>query len=81
MTYLRDCEPLDRGGFGAPFGWISGVQHGHAAVAIRSALLRGKAVSIFAGAGIVAQSDPQTEHAEVAAKIASIESELLGLNL
>ena len=57
------------------------VFNGHAAVAIRSALLRGKAVSIFAGAGIVAQSDPQTEHAEVAAKIASIESELLGLNL
>ena len=80
VTYLRDREALERGGFGAPFGWISGVQHGHAAVAIRSALLRGNTASIFAGAGIVAQSDPQTEQAEVAAKIASIETELLGLN-
>ena len=80
VDYLRDCEPLERGGFGAPFGWISGAQDGHAAVAIRSALLKGNAASIFAGAGIVAQSDPQTEQAEVAAKVASIESELLGLS-
>ena len=80
VDYLDAHEPLDRGGFGAPFGWISGVQHGRAAVAIRSALFHENRVSIFAGAGIVAQSDPHREQAEVAAKIAAIESELLGLN-
>ena len=81
VDYLRQRETLERGGFGAPFGWISGLQYGHAAVGIRSALLHGHSVAIFAGAGVVAQSDPESEHAEVVAKIASIERELLGLNL
>ena len=80
LEFLRQSEGLERGGFGAPFGWISGPRHGHAAVAIRSALLRGDAASVFAGAGVVAQSDPHLERAEIDAKILSIETELLGLN-
>ena len=48
-------------------------------MAIRSALLHGEAASVFAGAGIVAQSDPQHERAEIDIKVASIETELLGL--
>jgi isochorismate synthase len=79
LEFLRQSEGLERGGFGAPFGWISGPRQGHAAVAIRSALLRGDAASVFAGAGIVAQSDPHLERAEIDAKVASIETELLGL--
>ena len=79
VNFLQQSEGLERGGFGAPFGWITGPQKGHAAVAIRSALLQGEAASVFAGAGIVAQSDPQHERAEIDVKVASIETELLGL--
>mgnify|MGYP001242614371 CR=1 FL=1 len=54
LAYLEDCEPLVRGGFGAPFGWVGSSRQGHAAVAIRAALLRGETASVYAGAGIVA---------------------------
>ena len=75
---LERFEPLHRGAYGAPFGWIRGRRRGHAAVAIRSALLCEADATIFAGAGVVEHSVPVDEGAEVEAKMASIERELLG---
>ena len=80
MAFIKGEEPLKRGGFGAPFGWLAGPRHGHAAVAIRAALVRGDAACVYAGAGVVEQSDPEAERAEVDAKIRAIETELLGLS-
>jgi isochorismate synthase len=80
LAYLEDCEPLVRGGFGAPFGWVGSSRQGHAAVAIRAALLRGDTASVYAGAGIVADSDPDAERAEVGAKIHAIEAQLFGMS-
>ncbi len=53
-------EPYHRGWYAAPIGWIRKGE-GNFAVAIRSALINGKDLHIYAGAGIVLQSDPRAE--------------------
>ena len=70
-AWLREHEALDRGLYGAPIGWLD---HGraHLAVAIRSALITPNAAFTFAGAGIVAGSDPQAEWVETQIKQASV---------
>lgn len=65
---IREIEPLPRGWYGAPVGWIDGHGEGEFAVAIRSALAYDDHVRLFAGAGIVADSDPQREWDETAIK-------------
>jgi menaquinone-specific isochorismate synthase len=49
-------------------GWI-GREAAEFAVAIRSALMRGNSLDIFAGAGIVRGSEPEREWDEVRSKM------------
>ncbi|MER6926606.1 chorismate-binding protein, partial [Streptomyces spiralis] len=49
---------------------------GQFAVAIRSALLDGSSASLFAGCGLVADSDPEAEYAETCAKLRPMMSAL-----
>jgi len=65
---IRKYEQFSRGWFGGPVGWIS-KDSANFAVAIRSALLRGKQISLFAGAGIVKSSEPALEWQETQNKI------------
>ena len=58
VSYLTQVEPLHRGWYGGPFGMVS-PEETDMAVAIRSALIRGNEMHLFAGAGIVKDSDPQ----------------------
>ena len=71
---IADAEPFDRGLYAGAVGWIgrdaSGREAAEFAVGIRSALVRGCAVSLFSGAGIVAGSDPDAEWAEIEGKLA-----------
>jgi menaquinone-specific isochorismate synthase len=69
---IREIEPLPRGWYGAPVGWIDAHGEGEFAVAIRSALAYEDRVRLFAGAGIVADSDPQREWDETAIKFKPI---------
>lgn len=65
---IREMEELDRGWYSAPIGWIDYNRNGEFAVAIRSALLKGKEASLFAGVGIVADSNPLSEYEETLIK-------------
>jgi isochorismate synthase EntC len=63
LEFIEDHEGLDRGWYAAPVGWIGG-QSGEFAVALRSALVDGNHAVLYAGCGIVAESDPDLEYAE-----------------
>jgi isochorismate synthase len=69
LALIREREGFDRGWYGGPVGWIDQRGEGEFAVAIRSALLHGTQATLFAGCGIVADSDPEREYAEAALKL------------
>jgi isochorismate synthase len=64
LAAIRDIEQLDRGWYAGPLGWIGARGHGEFAVALRSGLIKGNEATLFAGCGIVSNSDPQAEYAE-----------------
>ncbi|WP_373893145.1 isochorismate synthase [Virgibacillus natechei] len=68
LAFIRDHELLDRGWYGAPVGWLDSNQNGEFAVAIRSGLIQGNAASLFAGGGIVKDSNPEAEYEETMIK-------------
>ncbi|GGS09568.1 isochorismate synthase [Deinococcus sedimenti] len=61
-----------RGSFAGAVGWCDARGDGEWAVTIRCARLRGPHARLFAGAGIVAGSDPAQERAETAAKFGTM---------
>jgi salicylate biosynthesis isochorismate synthase/menaquinone-specific isochorismate synthase len=66
---IAELEVLDRGWYAGPVGWMDAVDDGEFCVALRSALLRDRTAHLFAGAGIVADSDPAAELAETEIKL------------
>jgi menaquinone-specific isochorismate synthase len=72
---LQSLEPLPRGLYAGAVGWVD-AQDAEFAVAIRSAVIRGKEACLFAGAGIVAESDPDAEWNETALKMSPMLSAL-----
>ncbi len=69
LTAIRELETFDRGWYAGPFGWTDLAGEGDFAVAIRSALLDGHSASLFAGGGIMADSDPAAEWEETCLKL------------
>ncbi len=67
---IQQLENFDRGWYAGPIGWIS-QKEAEFAVGIRSALLQGETIHLFAGAGIVRGSDPELEWRELENKIAN----------
>ena len=61
MQLIGEYEPVPRGWYAAPVGWIDRNMNGQFGVAIRSAVAQDKRVWLYAGAGIVADSIPQKE--------------------
>jgi len=76
LRAIRETETFDRGWYAAPVGWLDAAGDGTFAVAIRSAVARGEAATLFAGAGIVADSDPDREWDELQLKYRPILDEL-----
>ncbi|MGJ3239854.1 MAG: isochorismate synthase [Anaerolineae bacterium] len=68
MQMIGQYESVPRGWYAAPVGWIDRHLDGQFGVAIRSAVAQEKRVWLYAGAGIVAESDPQKEWEETALK-------------
>jgi isochorismate synthase len=68
LQLIREHERLDRGWYAGPVGWLDERGEGEFAVALRSALLHGNTATLFAGCGIVADSDPEREYAEAELK-------------
>ncbi|AEH46717.1 isochorismate synthase [Parageobacillus thermoglucosidasius] len=73
---IRETEPLDRGWYAAPIGWMDAEGNGEFAVAIRSGLFQGKEAFIFAGCGVVGDSDPMSEYEETKVKLTPMLSAL-----
>ncbi len=61
---IREREQLDRGWYASPVGWLNRRGEGEFAVALRSALLHGNKATLFAGCGIMGDSNPESEYAE-----------------
>jgi menaquinone-specific isochorismate synthase len=76
LRTIRETEAFDRGWYAAPVGWLDADGDGTFAVAIRSALARERAATLFAGAGIVADSDPDEEWDELQLKYGPMRDEL-----
>jgi menaquinone-specific isochorismate synthase len=76
LRTLRDTEPFERGWYAAPVGWFDAAGYGSFAVALRSAVLGDDVATLFAGVGIVADSDPDREWDEVQLKYRPILNEL-----
>lgn len=72
LAYLADHEPLDRDRYAGTVGWVDAAGNGTWAVSIRSAIVRGSVARIFAGVGVVADSDPAAELAETEAKFQAV---------
>lgn len=78
LEKIREIEHLDRGLYAGPVGWLDGIGNGEFAVGIRSGLLQGKEASLFAGCGIVGNSDPVSEYKETQMKFRPMLSALGG---
>ena len=76
METIRETETFDRGWYAAPVGWFDAAGEGEFAVAIRSAVANGTRATLYAGNGIVADSDPDEEWAEIQHKYRPILDEL-----
>lgn len=84
LRTIRELEPFDRGRYAGPVGWVDAAGNGEWAIALRCAQFEAsapgpagpdsarpdaeRALTAYAGAGIVAGSDPETELLETRVK-------------
>lgn len=76
VALIEEIEHLDRGRYAGPVGWIDASGDGEWGIALRSAELRGDEVRLYAGCGIVGDSDPVSELAEADAKFMPVRGAL-----
>ena len=69
---MSEVEGMDRGWYAGPVGWMDGSGDGEFCVALRSALLRDREAHLYAGVGVVADSDPAAELAETEIKLGAL---------
>lgn len=67
-NFIKQKESINRGWFASPVGWINTEGSGEFTVAIRSGLVNKTSALLFAGCGIVADSDAETEWQETTLK-------------
>jgi menaquinone-specific isochorismate synthase len=73
---IDEIEGMNRGRYAGPVGWIDASGDGELGIALRTGLISGKEIRIFAGCGIVAGSNPEKELEESAAKMIPMKSAL-----
>lgn len=66
---IDDLEGMERGWYGGAVGWMDEQGDGELAVAIRCGLLLGDRAHLYAGCGILPESDPEAELAETRLKL------------
>ena len=69
LDYLAKLEELDRDRYAGPVGFMDARGDGEWYLGIRSAIVAGCSARLFAGVGIVADSDPAAELAETQLKL------------
>jgi isochorismate synthase len=77
LALIAEVEGMDRGRYGGAVGWLDTDGNGTFAVAIRCAEITGTGARLFAGGGIVAESDPLAELAETQAKFQAMISAII----
>ncbi|WP_051577709.1 isochorismate synthase [Sporolactobacillus terrae] len=77
MAWIRTHEAMDRGFYASPIGWVDSGDHGEFDVGIRAALLRGNEAVLFAGCGVLADSDPIQEYQETDVKFQPMQHALM----
>jgi menaquinone-specific isochorismate synthase len=78
VEMIAEIEGMDRGRYAGPVGWMDATGDGEWGIALRSAEIAGDTVRLFAGCGIVADSDPAAELAEAQAKFVPVRDALTG---
>ena len=69
MRLIEELEDTERGRYSGPVGWVDTAGDGEFAIALRCGLASGTRLRLFAGAGIMPDSDPNTELTETEAKM------------
>ncbi|HEU0256704.1 MAG TPA: chorismate-binding protein [Microbacteriaceae bacterium] len=70
---IDELEPFDRGRYAGPVGWLGADGDGEWAIALRGAQIdEERTITAYAGCGIVAGSDPESELKESAMKLRPI---------
>lgn len=72
LTLIRELEPVDRDFYAGTVGWTDRQGDGEWYLSLRCGEVAGNQIRLFAGAGIVADSDPAAEAAETSAKFAAL---------
>jgi isochorismate synthase EntC len=74
LDFIAAGEPTPRGNWAGPVGWVDAQGDGEWMIGLRSARLHpeGDVVTLQAGAGIVAESDPESEAVEVDVKLTTV---------
>jgi anthranilate synthase component 1 len=76
MEIIDDLEGTPRGIYGGGIGYFSIDGSSDFAIAIRSVLIKDKVARVQAGAGIVADSEPEKEFMETERKMAAMKRAL-----
>ena len=72
LEKIRELEPVPRGRYAGPVGWVDAAGNGEWAVGLRSAQVEGTRARMHAGGGIVADSDPRAELTETQLKLQAL---------
>jgi len=78
LALLAAHEGFERGWYAGPVGWLGADGDGELMVALRCGLVSGAEATLFAGCGIVADSDPATEWEESRLKLRTMTAALGG---
>jgi anthranilate synthase component I len=71
LEIIDELEPAKRGAYAGVVGYFDFAGDADLAIAIRTAMIRDGVARVQAGAGLVADSDPATEHTETVNKAAA----------
>ena len=72
LALIESTEGFDRERYAGPAGWFDADGNGEFAVSVRTAQVRGSEATIWAGVGVVAQSDPDSELLETQVKFVAM---------
>jgi salicylate biosynthesis isochorismate synthase/menaquinone-specific isochorismate synthase len=78
IAMIPALEGIDRGWYAGGVGWTDASGDGEFCVSLRCALLRGRLARLYAGCGIVRDSDPAAELAETEVKLGALLPALAG---
>jgi isochorismate synthase len=72
LAFISEHEPDPRGWYSGPFGWFDRAGDGRFVVALRSGIVAGTRAELYAGAGVVQDSNAPSELAETRWKLAAL---------